>query len=1714
MSNQKITPERVKKFKSDVVGACPSLVTLQEQRIVRDIPESIFENAFKQVFNGDNNLARDVLYNRFERIKYSEAEDEVKAIKTIPSAVDMISDSISNKSPMLLIVDADNDGIAAASIGMELKRATNSSLFVQTRDYNPQIHGFSITQINDWLASEGIEPNDDFTVVVADLGTNQREAQNDFLEIYPNAKLLIVDHHEPDPDDMVQQHERSVWVSPYVQGTFDLSMRSGGGASGGYLFSILAEGCISNLREQGKLDIPDVEFENRMGPIRTMGKAANVLDRVECDIRLKFLVEEDIKKVFDVAKLTGAGRSVGLWAQPIQEESINGLVDVIGAEAVADLQRKRMRLVEKNHLARALNEVLPQMLDEKIAKDWDVANLIIQTLNSITVEESQSANHVERIRPHIFNFKYENQIDSSLKNRWVKIAERCMRDIKNIEREIIETLRDYELVKEISADHTLITQASTPAVHKVFTAQQIKRAYFSTTKPLTMTVRSTGDNHIVMSATSEYNIRELLGGLEKEFPYASAEFRGHSHIGGLTLTVKPGVEMQSMLQAFSEHMNEKIVKIKELEPVTNAFFVNPFHLSIVREMLQKMRVHIEPKSAPVLLMRIDESMTFQDKNTLKKKKVSELVQERSWSTTSEALDFSRETALLIPNQALKIAYNDKFGGALGVRLIENSNYLVERVFTKSQLEGLDIPSLSTPQQKHRDSLEADYIKHFKNKEIPLVKVPREVAVKSIKFAQDPESVFRDTESAVSEVLRELDADSFVVLDVEADGGANAECFNVGLYIFKRSQDEPGRKISHSDFERLMREHPEKIRNYSFIDEYDVLVNQGLDMSIASVVIGQDGPKPIEISLTVQNLTSMDQRLISSIGCTSEEAQDKLLAILNDCGKFIIQAHNLTYDDNIMRINFPKVYDLMSEMIHLDSAGPARNHRIAYSNLTVNVIDKEDYYNAHHEGFNLNTLLRTKESFNYPSLKGKTILQVRGDVVQKFDLKTRVTTRLDMSRSDLEASLNEGLKQVSSPRYGIEKLLKMATIHDMISHQPVKQTQYVGFDGFGLMSVDDKLWKHFQDNYAYDKTPEENVLMFMRVPEVMAIVEGPSFEVSDHSSVDPKLLESRSVGVGKKFHFDEQAAIDKVEKGVSAAKSKYAEDIDKAEAVYEKEKAKAADSAKPEKAMEKCEAKFEKAKVSAEDKLNKSLSKIEENDLKRQASEKKTLSTFSPEDVLKANAIEFARANPENVERFARSWVYELVLDHHEITKKDPPKSFIEGVSEMTGLDFDIVKLCYDEAYIYKDFRGIKSMMVDETHNNVTLEGDTFQECVVFMHMLSNKLRNPFVAGEIGMRNKINPYQAVVDALRKQAAESSLDNIIKRTSTVLMDSDVLNNYSAKQLDNFSDEGISFKGLRAGTPKMKCRALSDKKTVHIEFPDLDAEKFRAMPTEDRKNLELRIETAVTTLLLSNSKNDKLLSESSRRVVTEVVTNPYLVNNLKYLKDNMGAMVPTEKEGLIKKIMKDAVSAILGNGELKLPGNKEIPPSDIDEIVDALKAGITFLEEKQNFVSYVSPSDIEEQFAEAKYEYLALQEAIETGKRVDEIDASGPLSAGAKRMQTRILNMRDKLEGDLLDVCPDLAYGIMSTKDDPAMFLLNSQINDLIMKHSSAEYGPVLKDISVDVKKDGYSPSVNSEAPKEDGVQKETPSFREAEKKPADPKEDQLGLDFDDSRSSIRR
>ncbi len=1586
-AKQNINKESVARFKSDVVSACPSLVTLKEQRIVSAIPNEIFEDVLREVYGGDNRLARNVMYNRFDKIEFGPPAQEVEDIATMQDATKIVADTIENKSPFLLISDVDDDGSVVQSIGMEVRRLTDVSLSVQPRDYDPGNHGFSISQITSWLDTDGISPSDDFTVMVADLGTNQLDTQTQFLDMFPNAKLLIADHHKADIDMVVkssypENEPRTVLVSPFVRGSIRLAIKDGGGVSGGYLTYCIFKNAVQMLRDRNVLEMTDEEFQHRITPMMMMGKAANFYDGVTCDLTLKPLNEMDIKKAIDVSKLTANGRSAGKWINSDQDASVRRLSSLIGDSGVEELLDIRKKMLSQNHMAMALCQVIPDILSGE--DNVDIQLKVTKILAEESIYDSAEVNYVERLRPYVLNFSYENQFEGKYKDVWLSLASNCLKGTGGLEKEIIEKLRAHQLVTQVSEDFVVISRPATDAVGSAFTTRQLTKAYQSRVKPLNMSVARAMPHQIVMSYQTDLAISEVLHNVKLEMPNFKISIRGHDKVGGLTLELPNNVDAYQALEMFASLVNREVKQIVSNRSLPKAFEVKPIHLPIVREMLEKMRVHIERAAAPLMVLKVSPNMTFEDKYSLEKQTVAQLVEGKEWETTVEPLDFGMTSSLLIPNQALKAIANDDFGGALGIKLLPNGSYIASDVVTADQIDKIELSQLKTPLQKEREMISDEYKQRFMDLDVPAVTVPRAAGIEALKFTADGKSVYESSEAVLLGVLEELEADSYVVLDVEADGAGNAQCFNVGMAVYSKKKGS-GKTLSQSEFDLVSGRSPERIENFREIGDGNYQVNERVSMKLCSLIIGQDGSTPIRISIKSQNLTNMDQDMVDELGITAEEAQDKMLSILDESGKFVVQAHNLPYDNNIARVNFPEVFERMREAIHLDTAPLAKNNLLAYSNVQVNTIDGHEYFNAEHDGYNLSTLMASGEDFDFPSIKGKTVLQVRGQAVQTLDLRNRVTTHLPMERAELALTLLGGMKGMRHPEYGIEKLLKMATIHDMISRQPLKTINKVDFKGYGNVMLSDELWGHFQESYAYDRTPRQNITKFSVLPEVQEFLNG-GFVVDSLSEVDPAVLEARGVGAGNAF--DPEA----------------------------KKRSK-------------------KDKEAHAEKVN----------------------TFGAEDVLYANTIAFLKENPENADRYARTWVYELVLNHHELTRKEAPKGFYQGVSDMTGVSIELVQKIYDDVYKYKQDRGIKTYRVHETHNNVGLEGDVFQEVNVFLHMLKNKLANPYLSGSHAFKHGIKPSTPMIDAMVQQAAESTLKQMIRDATKEILGDDVLNNYSARQLDNFDLDGVSIANERSGVAKMKCKTLSSNDaSVHIELPQFDAERYRMMPSDDRKQLEEKVELAVTALLLSNSKGSKKLDSTGRTIVEQAVASPEILETMRYVKKYFGELVPSNREDQVKGLMKSGVDAILGKSPLKMSVNKTLSLADLDIIASTLEKGMERLYDQQGFSSYLTPESLHMSIENAKAEFLAFDHLKKEGEKMTEIVGYEPLSPSAKRELSKL----DTSIKGVLDVhheaCADLADNVLNKKTDPLGFMLNSPLVLSIMKDDMK----VVQDIEPDV------------------------------------------------------
>lgn len=1561
-----VSNETVSQFKSAVMSACPNIITKKDHHAVRSIPNQIFADILRDVFGGDIDLARDVIYNRVEKLRNSSAHLKIASLPGMNEGVQLLSSSILNKNPILMISDIDNDGSISQAIAIEARKLMGAKISVEGKDYDPSNHGFSINQIDQFLINNGLNQNANFTILVVDLGTNQRETQDAFLKRYPNASLLIVDHHEPDYENKVNPNViRSILISPYNEREADISLNSGGGVSSGYLLYTLFKSTAEKLALDNQLDINGKDLTKSLEPMLELARAANLLDMVNCDIRLKPLNEHAIQTALEISSNTRAGRSLSKWINEEQTQAIRTLEPLIGEEAVNDFLKLRDELIAQNNIARVLFENIPKVLDDSDVSIYEVVSIEAARSNTISVEQ----NYIERIRPYFFNFKYESDSPGEKKKEWLTLTENCLKSLNKIEQTTRELLREHNLIRQISLDHVIITQAISKDVENAFSSRQLDGAYPTLGKAVKLSVVTHRGGTIVLSNRSEVNMHELLFDAKESLSDLTVSYKGHGGAGALTLHTQSGSEVNftPILERVVHFLNTRAAEALKNKNTKNLVEVEKIHLPLIKEIFEKVRAHLYPNTAPEFLLRLKEDTTFEDSYTLQKRDAATIIKENEWLTTVEPLDFAMKERIIIPNQALKSLANDQFRGALALSLMSNGLFNAGRVYTHEQLKNKDIPKMTLPIEKERQMLIDYYKKHFKDRDYPLITISRDEAIAALKFTADGEKVFKEFEPIAVALLLENKADAWFVEDVEADGAGDAECLNFGASIYELDK-QSGKIINQKELQRMIIENPEEVDSYHKLDDDQFWVNAQIKVSLLSQMIAFDGNKKIHPSVKVQNLTNITPEFLQETGVSAEVAQRNIMNVITGLGRVIVQAHNLPYDNNIVRVNFPELYAFMSKQTHLDSAVVAKNFHIAYTGLKVNNFGSGnsaiEFYNAEHPGYNLSTLMEdaSKTSFSYPSIKGNHILNVNGQDVSILDKATMVSRKLPLTRDELIPTLLPNLKPMQTPKYGIQKLLRMATVRDLIDHQPVKELSYVPFLNMGGMNFPNELWHHFQTHYAFEKSIDENIAAFSVIPEVKVFCD-------------------------EKFNFPLNEAPEQLINARSSGNESFAPGY-----------------------------KFETKKAKEEHEKNADL--------------------FSGKDIIKMNGIHFLSKNQENANRYCHSWLYEIVLEQYEPTTKDVQAGFITGISDLTGVSTEMVSKIYDEVYRYKRFRGIETYHVHETHNNIGLEGDAFQEAVAFIHMLGLKKKNHFLVGDIGLKTGVSPIEPVVSILSNQAASSTMLQIIREVVGVSIDKDLFNSHSSKQLERYSDEGISAKNTKGGCAVIKCKTLSDSQTdVRITLPNFDANAYRELSKNTRKSVETLMEQVASILTLANSI-DKIKSEEGKKIALDIVTSDSSLDLIKQARAVFGEAMATEKESKMKDMLGRFADAIVYGNELKLSCNFEIDPNSLALCKEALITGINRLRKEQNFTPYLDEAKIESAINRLSEQYAINQRALSQGEAYHG-EPGQELVGAEKSAQTQRLKRLSAVLQVHIDAFPELATTLLKQKNDPIEFIAKSPL-----------------------------------------------------------------------------
>jgi len=1566
-----ITPESLKLFKRLVRRKVA--LSKKDKYVFARLDDDLFRPIFSEVFNGDIELAKRVLYNMVSREDKNVPIAELSRIPTLNKAVIMVEDALESKSPILLISDSDNDGALGQGVGYEFARFTDANFDVEPAKFTADVHGFSIEQIENWLEKNEIERSAEFVVITADLGTNQVAEQAAFIKKYPSASLIITDHHQPLLDRMVQEDTKnSVLVNPYT--VSELSERNSSVASGGYMLQLLLSKVGESLKLNNKLkDIPayaeltdlelDTKFNLFVETIELMGEAANMLDYTMSDIRIKPLKQGDVERAATLGRFMRSG-GLGQWLQEKQSMYIEDMKLSMSDESSVEIKAIQERIFAQNFMAKTLLDIVPMVLEGVTPKEVEA-----EIVKRLSRPEGfyDTTDYISVIKGRFAQFTYEQELEAGVKNVWLKYSQSMFDQVNVISKDISTLIREKDFLNVRVQEESVVTMAVSKAVKNIFSAKQLSKAYYGAEKQLNMTISHSTANSMALRFSSKNPIQNILRDIAEDFPQGTLSVKGHPFTGEIVVSLKNGLKFDlDNENALFNAINKGAVNERDLQPARHMVEVDFFNIDAVMKVNNAMKAVVfsgeDFQIQPII--KLDKNMSLTNDYDLNGQDAMKIVEESPWKYTSVSLDFDNKHTIMLPNTAIKNLLDSNFENRIKLVQTSPSGMLGVDIVTPEQMKRDRVVTIKTQKNKEQQEI----VSYFKDNfgESSIKPVTRDEMIEAIGFVSNPNVPFERHEALVLDSINRTNNRALSVLDVEANDGGNApKVFNLGIMIYEKVEGS-GTKVSQDEFDRLTKISGE-ITNFNKVGD-GYVINEKLTGFLVTTVIDEDD---ISLPIKVERLTNASKQMTKEMGSPSAEVEKVLIDILRNVDGCIIQAHNLLgYDIEAIRSNMPELYTEIGKGVFFDSKPISRDTRLVYPNTEVAGVgsgnSKVLFVTTPGADYTVVSKLRDmspeNSSFTFPSFKGDKTLIVRDNNVFLSDNATQIVTKVKFDREQLLHHLVRSSAEIPTvdTKHSVAFMIKMASIRDMLDTSISANVNKVDFDGLGLMGQNDKvtaLWDLFQDKYDFSSSLSENLAKLSKADayqeaDLNAVIQ----EVE--SSAQPELLKiAKQMGIYSAF-----------------------------------------DKAPTKKQME----------------------KIEE-----------AQSTITVSDVFKSNALVFLADNKEFVDKYSLAWAYRLILDHEEPTAKHLENGHIEGIARDYGFDKDVVGTIYETTYAYKEGRGgISSYTEDEMHNNFNLKGDAAIEGVVYSHMLSAKLHNPYINEPVPAEAKTLNFTGMMKATWVVKARDLLRETFERVR--------VNSYSQRQMISFDLESRGRENFLKveNNAMLKLKSLPDG--AYVKLNDMKVDDWMKRSPEERLEIEEHVKNVVDAVVLDNGLGN-IKDEDAKIIMAALVHSNTVKDSMAYLKNNVGSLEMNNSEPAFKVASDTMIESLVEGKPYKLSMNKWMNHGEIDLLVSMVDDATQMLNER--FMTAPSPENvtmIKDALSVARAQFDIFSHVRKNGELEPEFaEKYEEFIAGSVKAQiTRTKNDIAKKSTLVDEDFPELSASLLNKKENPLGELLGSR------------------------------------------------------------------------------
>ncbi len=789
-----ITDSNLEEFKKLVRKAV--FLTQEEDALFRQVPNALWKMIFAKNFDGNYEYAKRLLLNKhdeIERIDTKEVDREKQKIYNLDTATAWILQAVEKKEPLLFITDFDNDGSLAQAIISECLRLDPQLQSLSTVEYSQSVggnanRGLTLEHV-DLIVAQKIQQgaladkNAPFTIITADNGINSREEQHRIQKEYPNATLIITDHHNPDPQMVIEENDKAIIFNPHYKPSPFFQKYNISGAS---TVGVLMKQVLSQRLPYPPTDEQKKSFEK----IATLFKVSNLLDYVDTHPADKPEKDFIISKFLQLQPLMNINNSISkIITGEIDTRTLESLEKKIPRLNHALLQQEADHIHKQNHVAKVLLHIFknqhtflsPTNSSTLNKEDFDI--IFLQELTRPEHFEDQSninLNYIEQLRPIIFGLAADynkTPFEDSIEEKMVAVFEA----LKESEKKMGAELRRGEVITKERLPNSSLAYAD-EHVLKVFNRKFLNKVYNDENPGFAVTLDSVRPDKVSGSFRSLYDISAILRNkaqIERKLG-VKIETPGHERAAGFIIKSKNPKKnpiTSQTLKELNEFINESIEYIKAREVAQNQEFLltdlSAIHLFDRINTVIRGNVSNFEKISP--LLKLDQDTVWTDSYTTEQFTMQQICDQKHYGYISINTNFDGGT-VIVPVELVRRIVDNDFKDYLSLGYMDGGVFMAEKVVPEKNVKKLiDLRQGSYKTKALEDAFEADF-KHSNMVELTREQIADNPFFKYHDYGRLHFDLF---ERMVIGIIDTNRVDMLSVFDVEANGFGNSKLMNIG-----------------------------------------------------------------------------------------------------------------------------------------------------------------------------------------------------------------------------------------------------------------------------------------------------------------------------------------------------------------------------------------------------------------------------------------------------------------------------------------------------------------------------------------------------------------------------------------------------------------------------------------------------------------------------------------------------------------------------------------------------------------------------------------------------------------------------------------------------------------------------------------------------------------------------------------------------------------------